>query len=326
MLSFDLRPQPGFSLQAWALLKGARHALQWKRQLGTTRGESGSGVSADGLGNVYVTGNTGGNLSGINPATMSTDAFVSKYNAVGELQWTRQSGASEDDYGNHVAADSFGNVFISGYTSGAVAGPNAIPKGAFLTKYSAAGALQWTQYFGTSAYDERNIATDGLGNVYFVGSDALKKYDSDGNLLWARQSESSLFGVSADGLGNVYVSGSSLKGLHGPNAGSTDTFVSKYDAAGLLQWTRQFGTSGTDEGYGVAADKLGNVFVAGFTYGNLGGRNAGGPDAYIAKLGVPEPSMILLVALAFAPLVCRRTNSCGNHQRELSRSVFRWID
>ncbi len=49
--------------------------------------------------------------------------------------------------------------------------------------------------------------------------------------------------VSADGLGNVYISGYSDGSLEGPNAGGSDAFVSKYDASGTLQWTRQFGTS-----------------------------------------------------------------------------------
>ncbi|MGH7485296.1 MAG: SBBP repeat-containing protein, partial [bacterium] len=51
-------------------------------------------------------------------------------------------------------------------------------------------------------------------------------------------------GVSADGLGNVYISGSTTGSLGGPFAGIIDAFVSKYDAAGALQWTRQLGTSG----------------------------------------------------------------------------------
>ena len=64
---------------------------------------------------------------------------------------------------------------------------------------------------------------------------------------WTRQLGTSAtdvsYGVSADGLGNVYISGYTDGSLGGPNAGGTDAFVSKYDAAGTLQWTRQLGTS-----------------------------------------------------------------------------------
>lgn len=89
--------------------------------------------------------------------------------------------------------------------------------------------------------------------------------------------------VSADGLGNVYISGRTKGGLGGPNAGGNDVFLSKYDASGTLEWTRQFGTSESDYGYEVSADGLGNVYISGQTRGSLGGPNAGDFDAFVAK-------------------------------------------
>ena len=86
---------------------------------------------------------------------------------------------------------------------------------------------------------------------------------------WTRQlgtsADDDSYGVSADGLGNVYISGYTDGSLGGPNAGSDDAFVSKYDAAGNFQWTRQLGTSATDDSYGVSADGLGNVYFSGYT-------------------------------------------------------------
>lgn len=85
--------------------------------------------------------------------------------------------------------------------------------------------------------------------------------------------------------------------LEGPNAGQDDAFVRKYDAAGGLLWTRQFGTS-TEEGpRDVSADGLGNVYLSGNTKGSLGGPNAGGDDAFLAKFSeAPEPATAMLVA------------------------------
>ena len=76
-----------------------------------------------------------------------------------------------------------------------------------------------------------------------------------------------------------------------------------------LEWTRQLGTSESDVSVGVPADRLGNVFISGHTRGSLGGTNAGDNDAFVAKFSdsdVPEPSMLLLAALAVAPLAWRR--------------------
>ena len=54
---------------------------------------------------------------------------------------------------------------------------------------------------------------------------------------------------------------------------------------GTLGWTRQFGTSGVDIASRVAADADGNVYVSGFTTGDLEGTNAGGNDAFLRAYG-----------------------------------------
>ena len=121
---------------------------------------------------------------------------------------------------------------------------------------------------------------------------------------WIRQFGTSLFdhstGVSADGLGNVYISGSTYGSLGGPNAGTQDAFVSKYDSNGSLLWTQQLGASGWDYSSGVSADRQGNVWVSGFTDNSLGGPNAGEIDAFVVRFSapIPEPASSVLAILA----------------------------
>lgn len=65
---------------------------------------------------------------------------------------------------------------------------------------------------------------------------------------------------------------------------SDDLFVAKYDSSGKMIWLRQFGTDNNDYVYGIAADHSG-VYVTGQTNGTFPGEtNAGGIDAFIAKL------------------------------------------
>jgi hypothetical protein len=162
------------------------------------------------------------------------------------FQWTRQLGTSSDDWSNGVSTDGLGNVYISGTTYGSLEGTNVGGTDAFISKYDANGMLQWTRQLGTSS-DE--------------GSDD----------------------VSADGLGNVYISCGTQGNLEGTNAGNYDAFLSKYDASGMFQWTRQLGTSSDDGSNGVSADGLGNVYISGITEGSLEGTNAGGWDVFVAK-------------------------------------------
>jgi hypothetical protein len=59
--------------------------------------------------------------------------------------------------------------------------------------------------------------------------------------------------------------------------------LAKFDSTGTQLWARQLGTSSDDVGFGVNSDSSGNVYVSGYTFGSMGGTNAGNQDAFIAK-------------------------------------------
>ena len=248
----------------------AAGTLLWTEQLGSNSSDVSIGVSADGLGNVYISGSTFGDLGGTNAG--SNDAFVSKYDAAGTLLWTEQLGSNSSDVSYSVSADGLGNVYISGSTQGDLGGTNAGDWDAFVSKYDAAGTLLWTEQLGSNSSDVS-------------------------------------YSVSADGLGNVYISGSTQGDLRGTNAGDSDAFASKYDVAGALLWTEQLGSNSIDLSYDVSADGLGNVYISGSTQGDLGGTNAGDWDAFVAKFSnpIPEPSSVwLAITSAAIGLVKRR--------------------
>lgn len=50
-------------------------------------------------------------------------------------------------------------------------------------------------------------------------------------------------------------------------------------------WLTQYGTNGTERGFGIAVDSTGQGWVTGFTTGNLGGGgNAGGNDFFLSRI------------------------------------------
>ncbi len=165
--------------------------------------------------------------------------------------------------------------------------------------------VEWTRQLGTAAGDSGNGASlDGSGNVYVTGRTGdgldgntsaglddmfLTKYNTDGDKLWTRQlgtnSTDRGYGVSVDGSGNAYVAGLTTGGLDGNTfAGHVDMFLTKYDSDGAKLWTRQLGTDGGDEGYGISVDGSGNAYVTGCTNGGLDGNtSAGYYDMFLTK-------------------------------------------
>ncbi|MBX3432380.1 MAG: SBBP repeat-containing protein [Pirellulales bacterium] len=273
--------------------------LLWTAQFGTAAGDAAHGASADGLGNIFAVGWTQGALGG--PNAGDTDSFLLKYDSAGALQWSRQVGTATDDRAFGVAADGLGNVYFAGWTFGALAGPLVGVQNAFLFKYDSAGNQLWSRQLGVSpTIAGYAVASDTAGNAYLTGltwgnlaappagfGDVfVTKYDPAGNLQWNAQLGSAVHeegnAVAADALGNVYVTGYTNGDLAGTNAGSQDAFLLKYNSAGSLQWARQFGTAGADQGDGLAIDSAGNILVSGVTTGNLFGANLGGTDLFLA--------------------------------------------
>jgi hypothetical protein len=282
-------------------------SLLWMRQFGTSHEDLVCDLSADGLGNVYVAGNTGGSLG--TPSAGSNDVFVAKYNSTGDRLWTRQFGTSDNEQAYDVSADGRGSVYVTGYTLGSLADTNAGASDAFVAKFDSSGNCLWTRQFGTSGYEYANdISANGLGDVYLAGqttgslgapntggTDAFVcKFDSSGDLLWTRQFGTSdddlATAISADGTGNVYVGARTKGSLAGPSAGDYDVFVGEYDSQGNLLWSRQLGTPSEDDVFCLSAGGLRNVYASGKTKGSLGGTNAGDYDAFVAKLASDSDS------------------------------------
>ena len=279
---------------------GPAGGVVWTVQLGTSAVDAAYGLAADEGGNVFLTGATGGGLGGASAG--GNDAFVCKYDAYGNEEWTRQLGTDSDDQGRGVALDGMGNILVCGYTYGDLGGDNAGAADVFVSKFDPCGAVVWTRQFGTSSSDYgRGIAVDGTGCVVVSGetwgalagpragfSDAfVSKFDPCGGLLWERQFGTSTVdycsAVGVDDDGNVLVTGPTAGTLGAANAGGTDAFVYKFDPCGGLVWGDQLGSTLLDQSTGVSADPMGNVLVGGYTAGDLGGANEGSNDLFLCK-------------------------------------------
>ena len=269
-------------------------------QFGTPESDFASGVAIDETGNVYVVGDI---QQGALPGQTSlgdADAYLRKYDGHGKELWTRQFGTQSQDGATGVSVDGAGNLYVVGFTRGAIAGQTglvSVDYDAYLRKYDSDGNELWTRQFGTPRVlvedFTSDVAVDGAGNVYVVGFTSgplpgqanmgeddvhLRKYDSE-VLDMAN-------GVAIDGAGYVYVVGDiQLGGIPGrAGAGEGDAYLRKHDGDGNELWTRQFGSQSGPSASGVAVDGAGSVYVVGSASGALPGQtHSGSSDAYVRK-------------------------------------------
>jgi Ca2+-binding RTX toxin-like protein len=277
--------------------------LLFTQQLGTSGYEEIFGLGTDNQGNFYVSGLTDSALGGPKQAEQY-DAFVAKYDSNGNQQWIRQVGQNVQFPTFDLAVDpNTGDAFISGPN---VKSSIEDPDNAYVIKFDTNGNQQWISEIGTSGlanFDESyGITVGNDGSVYATGwtngdlggpnqglyDGWVAKYDNTtGAVQWVSQYGGSDYDwswdVASDSQGNVYTTGFTLGNLGGQNAGSYDVYLTKFDSQGNQQWIQQFGTAEDDEARNLYIDTNNNIFLTGYTRGNLGGSNAGSFDAWVAK-------------------------------------------
>ncbi|MFC1925011.1 Ig-like domain-containing protein, partial [Chloroflexota bacterium] len=148
--------------------------LTWNTFLGGSSTDNGNAIAVDSSGNVYVTGNSGATWGTPERAyTSNGDAFAAKLNGSGSLTWNTFLGGSSSDYGNGLAVDGSGNVYVTGNSLATWGSPlRAYTSNgdAFTAKLNGSGNLSWNTFLGGSSTDNGlGIAVYGSGNVYVTG-------------------------------------------------------------------------------------------------------------------------------------------------------------
>jgi hypothetical protein len=161
-------PNAGIN-DAFVLKFNASGDQLWARQFGGANLEFADGVATDREGNVFVAGERW--LGDFNaPGGIFMNAYVRKYDSDGNFLWNREFGAGPQTNVEGFASDAHGNVYVSGYTEGSLAAPNAGESDVFLRKYDGAGNELWTYQFGSSRRDDFNsVWVDGVGNIFMAG-------------------------------------------------------------------------------------------------------------------------------------------------------------
>ncbi len=228
--------------------------VAYSTYLGGSDADTASSVAVDAAGNAYVTGDSRSfNFPVLNAFHAQNaggqDAFLTKFNAAGQIVFSTYLGGSGDDHGSSVAVDSSGQAHVAGSTySRDFPAVNAWQpatggnQDAFLTKFNASGSgLVYSTYFGGS-----NGVT---GQNEIANAVAL---DNDGNAYIAGQTASINFPVSTSAFQTV-------------SNGGLDAFVAKFAAGGAMVYSTLLSGNSVDVATALSVGPAGNAFVAGYT-------------------------------------------------------------
>ena len=283
-------------------------------------------IAIDGSGNIYVAGYE------VSPTWY--DWRIRKYDAtLGTLLATTgySTPSVTDDVAYSIAVDASGNVFVAGYER-----PFGGSCNWRIRKYDATlGTLLATTDYddqGNWFDDAYSIAIDSGGNVLVAGTEVnivggqnwlIRKYDATLGILLAATGYNGpgndfdeAYSIAIDGSGNVVVAGYETNA-----AGWQDWGVRKYDATlGTLLWATVYDDpiGHQDQANAVAIDPIGNIYVAGYDSGTVGGVNwrvqKYGMAVSPGRVTVP-PGLPIVVPLRVYPNPFNRASAVGGMVR-----------
>lgn len=110
----------GGNVDAFAAKLDSSGEIQWNTFLGgNSFPDFGNAIAVDSNQNVYLTGNSNVNWGApIEPYRGRGDAFAAKLNSQGILERNTFFGGGESEYGNAVALNSSGNIYVAGVSDG----------------------------------------------------------------------------------------------------------------------------------------------------------------------------------------------------------------
>jgi len=274
----------------------------WSRRMSGTSDDWLSAVTTDPSGNIYVAGTFWGTADFGNGPLVSagnTDISVTKLTPGGTAVFSKRFGSTGDDWGNAIAVDNSGNIFVSGRFMNTVSfgGTPLVSAGAtdaFLVKFDTAGNHLLSNRYGSTGGEEgHSLAVDYFGNVVLTGAFTSASVSfggtaltgAGGNDVFLARYNNTLTHLWSKGFGNtgsdvgqsvavtpagevcftgrftgiVNFGGSALDG-----GSASEIVIARYASDGTHQWSQRFGGAATNEySYGVAMDFLGRPFVIG---------------------------------------------------------------
>lgn len=235
----------------------------------------------------------------IDPGTMQTDAFITRFTSDGTHQWTRRIAAPIAGTFNFIGGMAFpsaGGIVAAGRTQ-------LLTEGSWLMKLADDGSVQWVKRYSVAGnvlnFPPAGVVPTSTGYaVYYAeefdtGNPLMRvNTDSDGNAIDARNYAVpaddfvDIGGVRAMAGGSTLVAGSLS---HTLPLYDTDAFMMALNADGTVQWAQAYGSPGYEQGAAATPTSDGGFLLTG--NGQLDSLTIAHPDE--ERGGVPVDSYIV---------------------------------
>ncbi|HTA27327.1 MAG TPA: T9SS type A sorting domain-containing protein [Bacteroidia bacterium] len=261
-------------------------------------------IATDAKGNSYISGYFTDTISfGTHQLTsyqgQYLNTFLTKYDPNGNVKWAICPTFTSicGNFATSICTDKWDNIYLVGENGFPFKfGSYSFVKGNFFVKFDSNGNVIWGKNLGFALYP-RKVMTDNSGNVYVTGdfqdtlifgtytlttsvnstNSYLVKYDSDGNVLWAKQSQipSAMSGVevysaTTDKFNNIYLTGPILDTtVFGQDTLLTvlygHTYVVRYDSNGnvVKAWYDGQKSGGGSAAWSIKTDTNNNLILSG---------------------------------------------------------------
>ncbi|WP_457638528.1 hypothetical protein [Oceanithermus sp.] len=286
---------------AWLLRLNPDNEIVWQARVGGPLKDEAKALAPAPDGGVYLAGSGEGRV--FVPGNGGRDVFVARFSASGKRLWGVQWGTDDDDYLTAAAPDGSGGVYLAGF-SDVDEDCRRVSERGFVLHYSAGGKLEWVYRWGFDAATRPKALVPTAAGVWVFGETDGALYDTFAGgwdifavlisgphsvrmgVQWGGSAAERVNAVVWDPEpGGFWLAGSTASNdLFGGVEGGYDTMVVMLGDDARPGWAWLRGTPKNDEAYGLAIDSMGDLWVAGLTYGSFYGENAGQADAWAARL------------------------------------------
>lgn len=305
----DLNGNNG-SFDFWVVRIDSLGALLWQRNLGGSNEDKAYSVKSTHDKGVIVTGSSFSNNGDVSGNHGSADLWLVKLDSLGNLQWQRSFGGTQQDLGRSVLQTADKGYLVCGVTlsnNGDVSGNHGL-EDAWLIKTDSHGNLLWQKTLGGSQNDRllsvmlpREGGITLAGGTYSSNGDVslnkgsedlwLVHTDSIGTLLWEKtyggSSADNAFVVRQHTDSSYFLGGWTLSNdldVSG-NHGNRDAWLIHTDSLGNLIWNYCYGSTEADAFFALEITAAGDLLAGGLNTDNSGdiSDNRGNWDFWIVN-------------------------------------------